>query len=283
MRVENVFVYQIRGATVSRKSTAESCLREQICEIGRLMRHYNYIDATSGNISARLGPDRILATPSGLAKGNMTPDQLIVVNMEGEKVGRPTAANRNLYPTSELLLHLECYRQRPDVNGVVHAHPATAVALTIAGVSLEQCIVPEVIVFLGLVPTTPYATPSDAEGRDAIRDLIKQHDALMLANHGSLTVASDVWTAYLRLEVLEHFAEIVFKVQQLGGAPSLPSEQVEKLLAQRRKLGFAHRKDDELFHEYYAAGQANGHVPPYTSNDVAEALNDPALLSKWAR
>jgi L-fuculose-phosphate aldolase len=97
-------------------------LREQICEIGRLMRQHNYIDATSGNISARLDADAILCTPSGVAKSNLTPDHLIVVNMAGEKVGAATAANRDLHPTSEILMHLECYRQRPDVNGMVHAH-----------------------------------------------------------------------------------------------------------------------------------------------------------------
>lgn len=229
----------------------EQELREQICEIGRLMRQYNYAEGTSGNISARLDDERILATPSGLAKGRMTPDQLIVVDMNGEKVGPCTCANQDLNPTSEILLHLECYRQRPDVNGVVHAHPPTAVALTCVGVSMEQCILPEVVIMLGLVPTAPYAAPCGAENRDSVCDLIPTHDAIMLANHGSLTMGADVWTAYLRLEVLEQFANVLYRTHQLGGTKPLPIDEVEKLLELRRRNGLAHPHDEELFREWY--------------------------------
>jgi len=231
----------------------ENELREQICEIGRLMRQYGYIDATSGNISARLDDERILCTPSGLAKGRMQPEQLIIVNMEGEKVGAPTSANRNLHPTSEILMHLECYCQRPDVNGVVHAHPETAVALTVAGVSLEKPLLAEAVIMLGLVPTAPYATPCGTEDRDSIRELIVNHDAVMLSHHGSLTVGADVWTAYLRLEVLEHLAGVLFKAKQLGGLLRLSPENVEDLLALRRRYGYGLPEDEALFHEYYEA------------------------------
>lgn len=232
-------------------SANERELREQICEIGRLMRHHNYAEGTSGNISARLDDERILATPSGLAKGRMSPDQLIIVNMDGEKIAPHTPANRDLRPTSEILMHLECYYQRSDVNGVVHAHPPTAVALTCAGVSLEQCILPEVVIMLGLVPTAPYATPCGEANRDSICALIPDHDAIMLANHGSITMGSDVWTAYLRLEVLEHFANVLYKTEQLGGAKPLPIDEVEKLLELRRRTGLAHPHDEELFQEWF--------------------------------
>src|SRR5690242_6426044 len=124
----------------------ESSLRGLICNIGRLMHQGRYIDGTSGNISARLDDKRILATPTGLAKGFLQPDQLIIVDLDGNKVGPVTEANRDLHPTSELLMHLECYRQRPDIGGVVHAHPPTAIALTIAGVSMRTCVIPETIV-----------------------------------------------------------------------------------------------------------------------------------------
>ncbi|MCC6802907.1 MAG: class II aldolase/adducin family protein [Anaerolineae bacterium] len=231
----------------------ETELRDQICEIGRLMRQYNYIDGTSGNISARLDGNHILCTPSGLAKGHMTPDQLIVVNMDGEKVGEPTDANANLLPTSEILMHLECYLQRPDVNGVVHAHPTTAVALTAAGVSMERALLAEAVIMLGLVPTAPYATPCGTEDRNSIRGLIVDHDAVMLSHHGSLTVGADVWTAYLRLEVLEHYAEVLFKAKQLGLVRTLSAKDVDDLLALRRRYGYGLPKDDVLFHQYYAA------------------------------
>lgn len=226
----------------------EQELRKQICLIGELMHRNQYIDGASGNISTRLGPDRILATPSGLAKGFMTPDQLIVVNMDGERVDRPTAANEHLRPTSELLMHLECYKQRNDVQGVVHAHPPTAVAMTIAGYDFGQCLIPEMVVLLGIIPTTPYATPSGPENRDAISRLILEHDAIMLAFHGSLTVASNVWDAYLRLESLEHAAKILYMVQQMGGHKSaIEPAQVEKLMAIREKLGLSRPGDLERF------------------------------------
>jgi L-fuculose-phosphate aldolase len=228
----------------------EKELREQICLIGQLMHRQGYVDGASGNISARLDSERILATPSGLAKGFMTPDQLIIVDMEGKKVGPSTPANADLRPTSELLMHLECYQQREDVQGVVHAHPPTAVAMTIAGYSFQRCLIPEAVVLLGIIPVTPYATPSGPENRDAISQLIRQHDAILLAYHGSLTVAEDVWKAYLRLESLEHSAKILYMVEQLGGARQpISPEQVEKLLKIREQLGLARPGDAQRFFE----------------------------------
>jgi L-fuculose-phosphate aldolase len=232
----------------------EQALREQICQIGRLMHQNGYIDGSSGNISARIGSDQILCTPSGLAKGFMSPEQLIVVDLNGSRIDEPTDANASLKPTSEILMHLECYRQRDDVQGVVHAHPPTAVALTIAGIGLENCMVPEAIVILGVIPTTPYATPASAENRDAIRDLIREHDGLMLAYHGSLTVADSVWNAYMRLETLEHTAKIMYMAHQLGRIIPLPAHQIDKLIAMRKQLGLMRPGDSQRFHEVYGVG-----------------------------
>ena len=227
---------------------SEHALREQICNIGRLMYEKGYIDGTSGNISARLDDTHVLATPSGLAKGFMIPEQLIIVDLDGNRVDEPTPANAHLTPTSELSMHLECFKRRPDVNGVVHAHPPTAVALTIAGYDFQRCLIPEMVVILGLVPTTPYSTPASTENRDAIHQLILEHDAIMLAHHGSLTVATDVWEAYLRLDTLEHSAKILFMTEQLGGARSeIAPEQVEKLLRARESLGLMRSGDRERF------------------------------------
>lgn len=226
----------------------EKQLREQICHIGALMHRQGYINGLAGNISARLSDNRILTTPSGLAKGFISPEQLIIVDLDGNKI--EDISGEDLKPTSELSMHLEVYKKRDDVGGVVHAHPPTAIALTIAGVSFQRCLIPEVVVSLGLVPTTPYATPSSTENRDAIATLIDHHDAIMLAYHGSLTVAKDVWLAYLLLETLEQSAQVLYRVEQLGGGEDLPPEQVQKLLASRRKLGFWHEGDEELFAKY---------------------------------
>ncbi len=227
---------------------SENELRELICRVGRLMHGKGYIDATGGNISARLGDDAFLVSPSGLATGFLQPAQLLIVNLAGERVDQPTAANADLRPTSESAMHLECYRQRDDVNGVVHAHPPTAVALTLADFDFQQCLIPEVTVVLGLIPTAPYSTPSSKENRDAISGLIREHDAIMLSNHGSLTVARSLWDAYLMLESLEHNAGIIHRALQVSDRlKPIPPEQVEKLLAYREAVGLLRPGDRQRF------------------------------------
>ncbi len=229
-------------------SETEAETRKQICRVGQLMYQKGYIDGSAGNISARLDGDRFLVSPSGLATGFLEPDQLIVVNLAGERVDRPTAANTQLRPTSESAMHLECYRQRADVRGVVHAHPPTAVALTLIGFDFQQCIIPEMVVLLGLPPTAPYSTPSSVENREAISDLICEHDAIMLSNHGSLTVANDLWTAYLMLETLEHSATILHRALQLSDdLQAIPPAQIAKLVAYREQFGLLRPGDRERF------------------------------------
>lgn len=230
-------------------NASELALREQLCLIGRLMHQNGYIDGASGNISVRLDGERVLMTPSGLSKAFMTPGQMIIVTLDGMRLGPDTPENVQLHPTSETAMHLECYRQRRDVQGVVHAHPPTAVAMTIAGYDFRRCIIPEVIIMLGLIPTTPYATPASDEDREVIAHYIANHDAIMLAHHGSLTVAGSVWEAYLRLESLEHCANILFKAEQLGGARTIPPHEVAKLLRLRRQLGLLRPGDLAEFEE----------------------------------
>jgi len=233
---------------------SEAELREQICHIGRLLYRNHLIDSGSGNISARLPEGRILCTPSGLAKGFMRPEQLIVVDLEGVRVDTPAADNADLRPTSELPMHLECYRQRADVQGVVHAHPPNAVALTVSGHGFSDCVIPEAIVLLGVIPVTPYATPSGTENRDAIRRLIREHDAIMLAYHGSLPVSDDLRDAYLLLESLEHTAKIMATARSLGRLHSLPPGQVRKLFALRKQLGRARPGDEKRFEAAWGPG-----------------------------
>jgi len=224
------------------KAVSEAELREQICRIGQLLHQRQYIDGVSGNISARLGTDRILTTPSGLAKGSMKPDQLIVVNLKGERVDTTTPTNTELRPTSEMAMHLACYRAREEVGGVVHAHPPTAVALTIAGYNFEQVIIPEMVIALGVIPTIPYSMPASPENQHAVYETIREHDAILLAYHGSLTVAEHVWEAYLQLESLEHAARILYMVQTLGGAKGdLSPEQIESLHHLREQIAVRRR------------------------------------------
>jgi len=247
--------------------STEQHLRREIVRIGKLLYDKGLIVATDGNVSARLDANRILATPSGLCKGFVEPEQLIVVDGDGNRVGPSNTANRHLQPTSEMRMHLEAYRRRPDAGAVVHAHPPTTVALSIAGVDLAQCLIPEVIVTLGIVPTTQYATPSSEENARAIRELIAGHDAIVLQRHGTLTVGRDPLDAFLKTESIEQMSRIAFMTRLLGASPVLPPEEVIKLIAQREALGLSRPEDAEDFCAHCGVCHAPGeHVAPGARN-----------------
>lgn len=222
---------------------SEYTLRDEIVRIGKLMWEKNFIAAGDGNLSVRLGSDRILCTPSGLSKGFLNQEQLIIIDKDGQKAGPNNGAARDLVPSSEIRLHLECYRQRPDVIAVVHAHPPSAISCTLVGISLAKCILPEVVYDLGTIPTLPYATPTSLEGPERIRELIRGYDALMLERHGSVTVGKSLWEAYMRLERLEHSALIALQANAVQPVMPLQDGQIQKL-AQMRQNVFAQRGRD---------------------------------------
>lgn len=202
----------------------------------------DFISGSAGNISVRLPDGNLLITPSGVNKGKMRPEELLVIDMAGNCLnGNPVCK-----PTSELPMHLEVYRQRADAGAVIHAHPITCVALSLVGISLQDPYIPEALVMLGPVPTTPYATPSSTENRDAIAGLIADHDAIILAHHGTLTVGRDLDEAYARLEILEHTAKTVALAHQLGTPRRLSPDAVQKLIAMRQRLGFGQREESPL-------------------------------------
>ena len=230
-----------------RERRTEQEWRNEIVRVCRLLHEKGYVAASDGNVSVRLNEKHVLSTPSGFGKGFLSPDQLVVTDLEGRMVPSYTPASRDLKPTSELLMHLEVYRQRPDILSVIHAHPPICVALSIAGVSLAKCLLPEVIVTLGLIPTAEYATPSTAEGPRAISDLIANHDALIIQRHGTLTVGQAPFDAYLKLEKVEHLAQVTLILRQLGRETPLPPGEVAKLLQIRREKGLARAGEEEDF------------------------------------
>src|SRR6187200_1970700 len=166
--------------------STESNLRADIVEIGRRMYARGYTASNDGNISAHLGADRLLMTPKSVCKGFMTPDMMCITDLEGKKL----EGERD--PSSEMLMHLEVYRQRPDVQAVVHAQPPTATGFAVAGIPLNQAVLAEVLTTLGSIPIAEYATPSTSELADAVRKYVKAHDGMLLANHGALTVGADL-------------------------------------------------------------------------------------------
>lgn len=254
--------------------STEHRLRTEIIRVGKLLYDKGLIVATDGNVSARLDAQRVLATPSGLCKGFMEAEQLIVVDLAGNRVGASTSANRHLKPTSEMRMHLEAYRRRPDIGAVVHAHPPTTVALSIAGIDLAQCLIPEVIVTLGVIPTTEYATPSSEENARAIRDLIAGHDAIVLQRHGTLTVGRDALDAFLKTESIEQMSRVAFMARLMGQSPTLLPEEVAKLLAQREALGLSRSADADDFCVHCGVCHLpDQHLPPQ-----ARKLDEAALV-----
>lgn len=206
-------------------------LRREIVEVGRRVYNRGYVAANDGNISARLDRGRVLITPSGVSKGFMKPEDLIVVDLAGKVLeGRKK-------PSSELLMHLRIYQERPDVNGVVHAHPPYATGFAVAGIPLTQCVLPEVIVSLGGIPLAEYGTPGTEELFKPVLKYIKDYDAFLLANHGALSIGPSVMAAYFKMETLEHFAQIATVAIQLGGLKTLGEAEVRELIALRQNFG----------------------------------------------
>ncbi len=204
----------------------EDELRLDIVEVGRRIWTRGYVAAYDGNMSAKLNDRELLATPSGVSKGFLTPDMIVKTDMDGRPIGPGK-------PSSEIALHLMVYRERPDVGAVVHAHPPISTGFGVARESLDVPTMPEVLAHLGSIPLTEYATPTTDEVPEAARPFIRGCNALLLANHGSLTVGGDVLEAYYRLEIVEHFALITLVAKMLGGQHPLTPEQVARITAMR--------------------------------------------------
>ncbi|MCI0513659.1 class II aldolase/adducin family protein [candidate division KSB1 bacterium] len=206
-------------------------LKRDIVEVGRRVYQRGYVASNDGNISVRLDEKRILITPTGVSKGFMSVEDIILVDLAGKVL----AGNKK--PSSEVFMHLAVYQARPDVNSVCHAHPIHATGFAVAGIPLDKCILPEVIISLGSIPVVEYGTPGTDEFFKPVLKYLKDHDAFLLANHGALTIGKDVFNAYYKMETLEHFAHIAYVAQQLGQVKLLNSEQVQKLYDLRKKFG----------------------------------------------
>ncbi|MBA2305846.1 MAG: class II aldolase/adducin family protein [Acidobacteria bacterium] len=212
---------------------SEAQLRSDIVEVGRRMYARGYTASNDGNISARLEDGRLLMTPKNVCKGFMDPATMCITDLDGKKL----AGDRD--PSSEMQMHLEVYRQRPDVNAVVHAHPPVATAFAVAGIPLDRAVLAEVVTTLGSVPIAEYATPSTRELPEAVSKYVKAHDGMLLANHGALTLGADLFSAYYKMETIEHFANISFVARMLGGERLLSRDEVLRLQGLRGKYGIS--------------------------------------------
>ena len=209
----------------------EETARREIVRVGQLMYERSYVVSSDGNVSVRLDDGRIVATPTMTSKGRMTEDSLAVTDIEGKPLSDRKAS-------SELAMHLLIYRERPDVKAVCHAHPPHGTAFAVAGLAIDQPILSEVILTLGCVPLAEYGTPSTQELTEAMRPLVKRHNALLMANHGAVAYGADLWQAFDRLETLEHTARIAILSRLLGGSKNLPADAIEKLINVREAAGY---------------------------------------------
>src|SRR6186713_3464228 len=211
----------------------EEQIRADIVEAGRRMYDRGYVASNDGNISARLDDQRLITTPKSVSKGFMTPDMMVVVDYEGKKV----SGDRD--PSSELPMHLEVYRNRPDAGAVCHAHPPVATGFAVAGIPLTRAVLAEVITTLGSIPIAAYGTPSTSELPEAVRNYIRAHDGMLLANHGAVTCGTDVFAAYYKMETIEHFAKISLVARMLGGENLISRDEVTRLEKLRGSYGIA--------------------------------------------
>src|SRR5215467_9658236 len=214
-------------------SDHEHQLRQDIVEIGRRLWTRGYTASNDGNISVRLDGGRLLMTPASVCKGFMTPDMMVVTDLDGKVIS--AAPGRK--PSSEMLMHLVAYRHRPDVGAVVHAHPPTATGFAVAGIALDRAVLAEVVTTLGSIPIAEYATPSTAELPEAVRKYIRAHDGMLLANHGALTVGGDLFSAYYKMETIEHFAKISLVARLLGRENLISRDEVRRLQELRGTYG----------------------------------------------
>ncbi|MBU6454477.1 MAG: class II aldolase/adducin family protein [Cyanobacteria bacterium REEB67] len=205
----------------------EEQARKDLVDVARLSYSRDYICGTEGNFSVRLDAETLLTTPRGVCKGSLTVSDLVVTNLDGHLTANGQMTSR--LPSTELPMHLAVYRLRPDVRAVVHAHPTTAVAFTVAGKSLTRCLLPEAILALGNIPVAPYATPSTQEVPDSIEACVRENNVVMLDHHGALCYADTIWDAFYLLETLEHHAKTFLIAELLGGAKPLQKGAVEKL------------------------------------------------------
>ena len=207
--------------------------RRQIIEAGRRLHDRFFVASNDGNLSARLSEDRILITPTGVNKGDMTAEQLLTVDMQGNVV----AGNRK--PSSETKMHLAVYKVRPDVQAIVHAHPPAATGFAACRIRLDQdVILPEVVFGLGKVGFAEYGTPTTDEIPNAVVKEIPDCEALLLSNHGALAVGPDVMQAYYRMEVLEMYARVRLVTRILGEPKPLSADEVSELHKVRERQGW---------------------------------------------
>ena len=210
-------------------------IKKEICEVGLKLWQKGFVAANDGNISVKISENEYYCTPTGVSKASLTPDMIIKVDRDGKKL------EGKLNPSSEIKMHMRVYRERPDVNAVVHAHPPVATAFTVADIDLDQYVLPEAVLTIGAVPTCDYGTPSTMEIPDSLDPYLQDHDAFLLRNHGALTVGCNLTKAFFVMEEVEFNAVICKHAMDLGAVHEISNDQLKKLMELRKKMGLPGR------------------------------------------
>ena len=213
-------------------------VRAEIVEVGRRLHQSGMIAGTDGNISVRLDDNRIMITPSGVSKGHLKADDMVIVDVNGRHLQGKGRGS------SEMAMHLFVYRNRPEIRACVHAHPIHATAFAVAGLALAEDVLPEVVVFVGGIPLTDYAPPGTDAVPKSLEPFIEKQNAFLLRNHGLLTIGRSLDEALFRHETVEHYAHIVSVARQLGNIHKIPTDDFRRLESMRAKLDAAWDKKD---------------------------------------
>ena len=241
-------------------------IKKEICEVGHKLYNLGFVAANDGNISVKINDNEWYCTPTGVSKGDLTPDMIIKVDKNGNKL------EGKLNPSSEIKMHMRVYQERPDVTAVVHAHPPVATAFTVAGVDLDQYILPEAVLTIDSVPTCEYGTPSTMEIPDSLEPYIQNHDAFLLKNHGALTVGCNLTKAQFVMEEVEFNAKICKYAMELGAVHEIPNDQLKKLMELRKKMNLPGRHPGLDLEEEKPSCQNNEALVSEITKRVLEAL-----------
>ena len=242
-------------------------IKKEICEVGHKLWLKGFVAANDGNISVKINDHEFYCTPTGVSKGDLTPDMIIKVDENGKKL------EGKLNPSSEIKMHMRVYRERPDVTAVVHAHPPVATAFTVADIDLDQYILPEAVLTIGDVPTCDYGTPSTMEIPDSLDPYIQNHDAFLLRNHGALTVGCNLTKAFFIMEEVEFNAVICKHAMDLGAVHEISNDQLKKLMDLRKKMNLPGRHPGiDYGTEQPASGCCNSELVEIITKKVLAAL-----------
>jgi L-fuculose-phosphate aldolase len=232
-------------------------LKERICAIGERIWNKGYVDGNGGNITVRVGDNLVLCTPTLISKGFMKPDDICMVDLDGNQVAgtRPR--------TSEVNTHLAIMKSEPNAKSCVHAHPIYATAFAVAGVTPPSCLIPEPEVFLGEIGFASYQTPGSPENASEVGKLAKKHQSILMHNHGVIGWGMDVEDAYWKMENTDAFCHTVTITMQIGGPKQYGPDKLKELIQIRKKLGMPDHRLDELEECALSdAGEVTVHTTP---------------------